>query len=86
MAAVASVWISLRTKTWASAAKTAPRSAAIAPSAWIVEVSPTVVSVSRGRSTITTPNSPMKTAVRRKARTCSPRNIAAKITVRSGAA
>ena len=39
-----------------------------------------------GKRTMTTPISPTKTAVSRKARTRSPRNMAARITVRSGAA
>ena len=87
MAAVGSVWISLRTKTCASAAKTAPPSAAIAPSACSAEASPrSAVTVRFGRSTITTPTSPTRPRVSRKTRTCSPRNIAAKMTVRSGAA
>ena len=44
------------------------------------------VAPSRGDSTISTPAIPSATIPSRKARTCSPRNIAAKITVSSGIA
>jgi hypothetical protein len=84
MALVVSVCTSLRTKTCASAAKTAAPRTSIAPSASASDRS--APTDRRGDSTISTPIIPTATAEIRKSRTSSPRNIAAKITVRIGAA
>ena len=86
MAEVLSVSTSLRTKTCARAAKMAPPRTSIAPSRSAVSTAPSDRAVTRGDSTIKTPTIPRTTAEIRNARTSSPRNIAAKTTVNSGAA
>jgi hypothetical protein len=86
MAEVASVCTSLRTKTCASAAKTAPDSTSIAPKACAVSTRAPGTMVRRGESTMSTPIMPRITAEIRNSRTFSPRNMAAKTTVRRGAA
>ncbi len=84
MALVRSVATSLRTNTCASEEHSAPISTTIAPSASRSLVVP--MPPSRGESTISTPIRPRATAASRNARTCSPRNIAAKTTVSNGEA
>ncbi len=86
MVAVFSVWMSLRTKTCASAEKTAPTRTRIAPNVSAVPIAPDCSAESRGDRMMRTPAMPSPTVVMRNARTGSPRNIAAKMTVRSGAA
>ena len=84
MAEVRSSWTSLRMKSCANAAISAPPKATTAPS--IRKGSPAVPACSCGDSTISTPVSPTPTIDRRNRRTSSPRNIAAKITTSRGEA
>ena len=84
MAEVRSSCASLRTKIMAMAVQAAPVSVTTAPRLW--RGSPVTPAPSRGDKTITTPSRPSATIDRRNRRTGSPRNIAARITVSSGAA
>ena len=86
MAEVFSVITSLRTKTCARAAKTAPPKTSMAPKASRWPLASPDRMVRRGESTIRTPVSPSATMPNRKARTFSPKNIAAKTTTNRGAA